>query len=209
MSIKNYIKNVPCIPTALINNKTLYLLDDDKNIVFCNENNFTSIDFESIKKNFNNNIKPETYTKTTSFIHNCKGKEVEFFDLTKKPELFLAPEVIINDNILNKYNLSDINLNIFEKTRLFNYYIKSFNLELYKKLNDKDKTRLIFILYYNYCFGDIFFMSDLENKLLIEKQKPNFNNNDFIKQYYKDNTLKIQDSINKVNYFQGNQSNDH
>jgi len=195
MSVKNYSKNVPCIPIALKNDVTLYLLDDDKNIVFSLENKFISRDFENIKKNYYNKTKQENYIKTTSYIHNCKPKEVEFFDLTKKPEVFLAPEVIITDNILDKYNLADINLNIFEKTKLFNYYITSFNLELYKKIIDKDKKRLAIILYLNYYDGDLFFMKDLSSKLSIEKQKSNFNENEYITKYYKDNEQKIEDSI--------------
>jgi hypothetical protein len=204
-------KILPCIVTTLKNSETLYLLDYDKNMVYCTKDSLKSLNIEHIRDSFNNNKKPEQNKfNITNFKNDCNYKEGVFVegvflekpDLTKKPEEFLANEVIINDEILNKYNLSDISLNIFEKTKLFQFYIDNTNdLQLYNQLNNNEKKRLACTLYYYYISGDNFLFSVLSRNLDIERQKTDFNENDYIQQYYKDNKKQIQDSIDILTEF--------
>ena len=146
-------KYLPCIGTTLKNGQILYLLDHDKNMVYCLKESINSLNIGNIQDSFNNNkIFERNVYNATDFKTNCNNKEsaivegASFFekpDLTKKPEEFLANEVIINGEILNKYNLSDISLNIFEKTKLFKFYIDNTNdLQLYNQLNNNEKKKI-------------------------------------------------------------------
>jgi hypothetical protein len=200
---------IPCIATTLKNGETLYLLDDNKNMVYCSQNDLASLNLEHIQDNFNNNIFPylNKYFIYNAYLNNCNRKQVPYLEkpnLTKKPEEFLANEVIINGEILNNYNLSDISLNIFEKTKLFKIYIDTNNLQLYNQLNNNEKKRLVFTLYYDYIIGDNFLFNVLKNKLNIERENRDFNDGkekDYIQQYYKDNKKQIQDSIDVLTEF--------
>jgi hypothetical protein len=145
---------IPCAPVASIGNENLYLLDENKNLVFYNKPNMMSLDLEHLIDSFKKRIKPERYENIydigTSIIDNCELKKVTFLNLGQIPDVFLPSEIIINGDILNQYNLSDVDLTIFEKTELFDNYIETQDLQTYQKLNDKDKKRLVFLLYINY-----------------------------------------------------------
>jgi hypothetical protein len=150
---------IPCAPIASVGNENLYLLDENKNLVFYNKPNMMSLDLEHLIDSFKKRIKPERYENIydigTSIIDNCELKKVTFLNLGQIPDVFLPSEIIINGDILNQYNLSDVDLTIFEKTELFDNYIETQDLQTYKKLNDKDKKRLVFLLYINYIEEDL------------------------------------------------------
>jgi hypothetical protein len=192
-----------CIGTTIQNGETLYLLDDNKNIVYCTGNNIISSDFDKIKDNFNNNkdlgYQNNKFTKIPN--NNCKVKETVDLDITKNPEEFLASEAIINGEILNKYYLSDISLNIFEKTILFKQFFEKNDLQFYNKLNNNEKKKFAITLLFYHFENYEPIRNKLHSAIQIKKQDTNFNEKDFLQQYYKDNNKEIQDFINILTEF--------
>jgi uncharacterized membrane protein YgcG len=162
VEIKYVKKNLPCIATTIKNGETLYLLDNNNNLVFCTQDGLISMNFEYIRNCFDNdkNLDLDKFFITTSLKNDCINKVVEIEEngfenptyKTNNIDKFLANEVIINGEILNKYNLSDISLNKFEETRLFGKFIfrSDGDQEMYNKLNKNEKKRLACTLYYYY-----------------------------------------------------------
>jgi preprotein translocase subunit SecG len=201
MSTKKFL---PCICTTLKNGETQYLLDDNKNIVFCTSNTIKSFDLEKIKYNFNNNKKQDIIIKSTDYPNDCKGKEIQSFNINSE---YFAPEIIINDEISKKYNSADVNLNIFKTTKLFKSYFDP-NLmnfltktEIYEKLNDNDKKKFAITLYYlDLTENLIYIVNKLQDEINdnIKKQIKDFNEEDYVKKYYSENSKQIQDTIDRL-----------
>jgi hypothetical protein len=213
------IKTLPCIATTIKDGKTLYLLDDKNNLVFCTPDSIISLNLEYIQDCFNNNkkIEQDKFYITTSFKNDCINKEItlektgfyrEGPDFTKNTDKFLANEVIINGEILTKYNLSDISLNRFENTRLFREsfdFQNNIQMDLYNKLNNNEKKRFACTLYYYYITGDLSFsINYLSTYLNSIRQNPDFNDyneNKEIQFYYKTNSNDINSSFRLLTDF--------
>jgi len=141
----------PCICTILKNGETRFLLDNNKNILFCSNTTIKSFDLEKIIDNFYSNKKQDKYFNNTDYPNNCKGKDIQSFNIST--ENFL-PEIIINDEMSKKYYSSDVNINIFEKSLIFTQYFgpigpnQQTKMELYNKLNINDKKKFAITLHY-------------------------------------------------------------
>jgi hypothetical protein len=194
---------IPCALVASIGNENLYLLDENKNLVFYNKPNMMSLDLEHLIDSFKKRIKPERYDNTydigTSIIDNCELKQVTFLNLGQIPDVFLPSEIIINGDILNQYNLSDIDLTIFENTKLFKNYIKPNDLQTYKNLNDKDKKRLVFLLYINYIEEALLTRLVTTNNIKFNFT-PTFTEDDNLRHTYLNPSI-IENSINVLTEF--------
>jgi hypothetical protein len=138
----------PCICTTLKNGETRFLLDNNKNILFCSNTTIKSFDLEKIIDNFYSNKKQDKYFNNTDYPNNCKGKDIQSFNISS--ENFL-PEIVINDEMSKKYYSSDVNINIFEKSLTFTQYFgpnQQTKMELYNKLNINDKKKFAITLHY-------------------------------------------------------------
>lgn len=194
--------SLPCICTTLKNGETRFLLDHNKNILFCSTINIKSFDVERIIDNFNNNKKQDKYFNTFDYPNNCKGKDIQSFNPSS--ENFL-PEIIINDETSKKYYSSDVNINMFEKSLTFNTYFssnqKTTQMELYNKLNINDKKKFAISLHYMDLSENLINQfNKLQNEININSvNKPiNYNENDYVQKYYSDNKKVIKDIIDRI-----------
>lgn len=201
MTTKNSI-SFPCICTTLKNGETRFLLDNNKNILFCSTINIKSFDVDRIMDNFDNNKKQDKYFNTFDYPNNCKGKDIQSFNPSS--ENFL-PEIIINDETSKKYYSSDVNINMFEKSLTFNTYFssnqKTTQMELYNKLNINDKKKFAITLHYlDLSENLIYQFNKLQDEININSvNKPiNYNENDYVKKYYSDNKKVIKDIIDRI-----------
>jgi hypothetical protein len=213
----------PCVITTLKNNDEIrYLLDSNKNIVYSSGNNnnnnyIMSLNLDKLKEDITQNkyiIEPQYYyffrqqnpqQNPQQISNNCSSVRMIEIDLNKDLEDFAPTKIsIYNDEILNQYNLSDIDLNLFETTKLF---------DRYKKIHSSR-----FDQYYN----SIPNMNDNYNNILNDKQNVKIKNkkhfaitlllhfvlNDFIPIFNKlESEIKTNRQTSQTLY--GNSENDH
>ena len=209
---------LPCIATTLgKNGETMYLLDSNRNLVYCDEKGLFSLDLDYILNTIANERKPDVakdrYNRN-SYQNNCAKIEIELNGtkyLQEKPnasnlEKFILNEVKINGDILNKYNLTDISLNQFEGSRVFR---DPFDIGLspqppnYQKLNNNEKKRLACGLYYHFITEEVTFPESLTAYLKEEEVKPGYNEKNSIVKFYTNNRKNINKwQINKLEEFQ-------
>ena len=209
---------LPCIATTLgKNGETMYLLDSNRNLVYCDEKGLFSLDVDYILNTFANERKPDVakdrYNRN-SYTNDCAKKEIELNGtkyLQEKPnasnlEKFILNEVRINGDILNKYNLTDISLNQFEGSRVFR---EPFDIGLssqppnYQKLNNNEKKRLACGLYYHFISEEVTFPESLTAYLKEEEVKPGYNEKNSIVKFYTNNRKNINTwQIHKLEEFQ-------
>jgi hypothetical protein len=215
----------PCIVTTLKNNDEIrYLLDSNKNIVYSSGNNnnnnyIMSLNLDKLKEDITQNkyiIEPQYYyffrqqnpqQNPQQISNNCSSVRMIEIDLNKDLEDFAPAKIsIYNDEILNQYNLSDVDLNLFETTKLFDRY-------RYNKIHSSR-----FDQYYN----SIPNMNDNYNNISNDKQNVKIKNkkhfaitlllhfvlNDFIPIFNKlESEIKTNRETSQTLY--GNSENDH
>ena len=209
---------LPCIATTLgKNGEIMYLIDSNRNLVYCDAKGLFSLDVDYILNTFANERKPDVakdrYNRN-SYTNDCAKKEIELNGskyLQEKPnasnlEKFILNEVRINGDILNKYNLTDISLNQFEGSRVFR---EPFDIGLssqppnYQKLNNNEKKRLACGLYYHFITEEVTFPESLTAYLKEEEVKPGYNEKNSIVKFNKDRGRDIAKwQINKLEEFQ-------
>ena len=189
----------PCVAIKLKNLYDIqYLLDSNNNIVFCtttgiNNYEIMSYNIELLKEHIAQNkyvTDPYYYYYRKKYTHNCKGMRTEDINLNiglnKKFEEFAPLIFNINDNeTLNQYKLSEINLDKFVTTDLYILY-KISNIDI-----DKFVTTELYKQYKSSNIDlDKFVGTDLYKNKYFEKYKnenfdkyyksiPDTNNNNF------------------------------
>jgi hypothetical protein len=207
---------LPCIATTLgKNGETMYLLDNSRNLVFCDEKGLFSLDSDYILNTFANRKKPEVkldrYNRN-SYTNNCIKKQIELNGtkyLQEKPngdnvQKFILNEVKINGDILNKYNLTDISLNEFQGSRIYRDNLSSSPQPAqYQQLDNNQKKRFACGLYYYFITEVLTFPESLNNYLKEEAVKPGYNENNSVAKFYSDSGRSIDKwQINVLDGFQ-------
>jgi hypothetical protein len=210
-------KLLPCIPAILTDNgEIMYLLDSSLNLVFCNQDGLISLNSDMILNSYNNKILPASDNRNkfniTSFKNDCVKKEItlEIIDnMLEEPNNNNIDKFLpyynytkINDDILTKYNLTDISLNKFEASRLFREtYLK--DSSEYNKLDNKEKKRFACGLYYYFITEIVNFPESLFTYLEEEKIKLGlqYNEKDSINQFYLNNNRHIEKLIDLQTIF--------
>ena len=207
---------LPCIATTLgKNGETMYLIDSNRNLVYCDEKGLFSLDVDYILNTFANRRKPEDNKdrfNRNSYQNNCVKKEIELNGtkyFQEKPnasnlQKFILNEVKINGDILNKYNLTDISLNEFEASRVYRESLSSSPVPpKYVELKDNEKKRLACGLYYHYITEEVTFPESLTAYLKEEKAKVPYDEKNSIVKFYTDRGRDIDKwQINKLDEFQ-------